>query len=73
MAILSPHRPVILLPIELVATREDLRDRALHVALAAREQPKDESALEQACEAAKPRLPGAILDAASAALKTGLQ
>lgn len=65
VAILSPHRPVILLPIEQVAIRDDSSDRALRVVLAARQQPKGESALE----GAKPRFPGAILDAASAGLR----
>ncbi len=64
-------RPVILNGIEDVATRPDLADRAVHLALRRMEEAnlKDEDELRAEFGAARPRILGAFLDAVACALR----
>lgn len=69
--ILDVQRPVMANGIDKIATRSDLRDRALRVWLPrpAEEETQDEETLWRRFEEARPRLFGALLDAVSAALR----
>jgi len=68
--IFDSQRPVLLTSIEEVATRSDLLDRCLIVWLPAipEDQRRREEEIEQAFEAVRPRILGALFDAISGAL-----
>jgi len=70
-AIFNIRRPLILNGIDEVASRQDLLDRSLVLTLPAipEEKRREETAFWQAFEAARPRILGALLDAAAAGLR----
>lgn len=67
--IFEAMRPVILNGIEEIATRADLLDRALILYLPTIKRRRSEKALWAAFERARPRILGALLDAASCAMR----
>ena len=69
--IFDSQRPVLLTSIEEVATRSDLLDRCLIVRLPAipEEQRRREEEIEEAFNAVRPQILGALLDAVSGALR----